>query len=108
MTHVRFFTMLSVVGLITRYSFKESDINTWHCKNCSPLSAPVISKRKSDYACGECDKTIPIRNRIIKCDLCKIFFHVKCCGINYKTFCSIQESNNDTWLCKAVFQLIYL
>ena len=80
MTRVRFLLHAKCCGInhMIYNSFKESDINTWQCKNCTPLSAPVISKRKSDYACGECDKTIPIRNRIIKCDLCKIFFHVKC------------------------------
>ena len=103
MTRVSFFFHAKCCGINHKIynSFKESDINTWHCKSYTPLSAPVISKRKSDYACGECDKTIPIRNRIIKCDLYIIFFHVKCCGINYKTFRSIKESNNDTWHCKS-------
>ena len=43
--------------------------------------------------CGECKKFIPLHIRIIKCDLCKLFFHVKCCGINHKTYNSFKESD---------------
>ena len=53
----------------------------------------------SENDCGECNKFIPARIRIIKCDTCNKFFHVKCCGINHKTFHSIKQSND--WHCKT-------
>ena len=48
--------------------------------------------------CEECKKYITLRIRIINCDLCKHFFHVKCCGLNHKIYNSIKATN--TWLCK--------
>ena len=48
--------------------------------------------------CGECKTFLPVRIRIIRCDTCKQFFHVKCCGINHKTYNYIKESNG-TWHC---------
>ena len=54
----------------------------------------------SDNNCGKCKKELPLRIRIIKCDSCKTFFHVKCCGINHKIYKSIKQ-RGDTWHCKA-------
>ena len=56
----------------------------------------------NEFNCGNCNKLIPIRMRIIKC---QIFFHVKCCGINHKTFNSIKQLNND-WNCDKCVKLI--
>ena len=47
--------------------------------------------------CGQCNKHIPLNIRIIKCGKCNQFFHVKCCGINHKTFNTIKSGE---WNCK--------
>ena len=52
-----------------------------------------------DVKCGECKKSLPKHLRIIRCDKCEQFFHVKCCGITQKIFNSI-KSSNSIWHCK--------
>ena len=53
----------------------------------------------SETNCGECNNFICARIKVIKCDTCKQFFHVKYCEINHRTYNSIKQSNND-WQCK--------
>ena len=53
----------------------------------------------SEINCGKCNKFIPVRIRIIKCDTCEHFFHVKCCDVNHRTYNSVKQSNND-WHCE--------
>ena len=53
----------------------------------------------SETNCGKCNKFIPVRIRIIKCDTCEHLFHVKCCNVNHRTYNSVKQSNND-WHCK--------
>ena len=48
--------------------------------------------------CGKCNKFIPSRTRIINCESCKKFFHVKCCDVNHKTFNSFIQTN-EQWHC---------
>ncbi len=50
--------------------------------------------------CGSCWKQIPNHLKIINCDKCKLFFHVKCCGLTQKLFKSIKRSNKQ-WFCNA-------
>ena len=52
----------------------------------------------NEFNCGKCNKLIPKHIRIIKCDSCKKFLHVKCCGVNHKTFNSLKQLNN-VWNC---------
>ena len=49
--------------------------------------------------CGICNKSIPRHIRIIKCDICERFFHVKCCKVMHNEFKSIKGSNSE-WHCK--------
>ena len=59
----------------------------------------------NELNCCKCNNLIPIHIRIIKCDLCTTFFHVKCCGINHKTLNSIKQLNN-IWNCDKCVKLI--
>ena len=45
--------------------------------------------------CGTCNKFIPLKIRKVKCSTCGIFFHVKCSGINHKTFAALAASGNN-------------
>ena len=49
--------------------------------------------------CSKCKKDLPILLRVITCDSCKQYFHVKCCGITHKDFNSIKGSNAE-WHCQ--------
>ena len=48
--------------------------------------------------CGKSNNFIREHIKVIKCDTCEQFFHVKCCEINHRTYNSIKQSNND-WHC---------
>ena len=52
-----------------------------------------------EIKCGQCDKLLPKHLRVVNCDICKHFFHVKCSGISHKEYKSIKTSNTH-WNCK--------
>ena len=59
------------------------------------VECPPTSKTN----CRQCNKLIRSDIRIIKCDTCDYYFHVKCCAINHKTFNAIKCTGGD-WICK--------
>ena len=50
--------------------------------------------------CGTCNKYIPQKIRKVKCFTCKTFYHVKCSGVNHKTFAALVDSGNN-WNCQS-------
>ena len=56
----------------------------------------------SNNNCGQCNKLIRSDIRIIKCDTCDYYFHVKCCGINHKTF-KPSDAREEIGFAKDVF-----
>ena len=61
-------------------------------------------RKEIPLAVSKCNKNIPLHLRKIKCDSCNSFFHVKCCGVNYKSFNSLKEANH-VWHCKNCVQV---
>ena len=55
--------------------------------------------------CGKCNKPLPNYLRVVNCDTCKKFYHVKCCRITHKTFNTIKRSN-DRWHCETCLILV--
>ena len=55
--------------------------------------------------CGDCRKSIPKHLRVINCDTCKQFFHVKCCGVIHKIFNFLKTSDSQ-WNCKSCEEVI--
>ena len=45
--------------------------------------------------CGSCWKFIRARIRIINCDNCNTFFHVKCSNLEHKEF----KDSGKKWMC---------
>ena len=50
--------------------------------------------------CGYCFKSIPKKLRIIECNNCKIFFHIRCSDINKKEYLRLKD-NGDDWICDS-------
>ena len=50
--------------------------------------------------CGQCNKLLPKHLRVVNCDTCKRYYHVKCCGVTHKVFNSIKSSNSQ-WHCQT-------
>ena len=50
--------------------------------------------------CGKCKKLLPKNLRVVNCDTCKRFYHVKCCGVTHKEF-NLLRSSNSQWHCQA-------
>ena len=98
----------------TYNSVKQSN-NDWHCKrwtsnvsntdelsNGNRVDAILSSKEKTETTkkckCGKCKKNIPTHLRVINCDKCKAYFHVKCSGTNKNSFLDIKRKNGN-WVC---------
>ena len=96
----------------TYNSIKQSN-NDWHCKKCASnvsntdkLSAvnavrveTSVSLRKrttKKIKCSKCKKNMPIYLRVINCDTCKKYFHVKCPCTNKKYFLDL-KLKNENW-----------
>ena len=52
----------------------------------------------SKVLCGKCNNNIPKNLRIIKCNSCVKFYHVKCCDINHSGYNSLIQKG-QVWLC---------
>ena len=48
--------------------------------------------------CGNCEKYIPTKIRKISCTKCKLFYHVKCCNVNHRSYENLKNSGED-WNC---------
>ena len=55
-----------------------------------------MSRKKSK--CGKCHKNMPLHLRIINCDTCKKYFHVKCWGTSKNKFLQL-KIDNEKWIC---------
>ena len=87
-------------------SIKESDNDTWHCKNCVQAdsiinneipqnSVPRQTKRKNK--CGKCLKVMHSHLKVINCDTYQKYFHLKCSATTKKNFLEI-ELKNEKWI----------
>ena len=45
----------------------------------------------TNFPCGKCKVNIPKKLRVIKCNSCIRFFHVKCCGVNHNNYKSMVQ-----------------
>ena len=50
--------------------------------------------------CGKCNVNIPANLRVIKCNSCQKYYHVKCCDINHKIYNSMVQ-DNKVWHCQV-------
>ena len=60
------------------------------------------------YHCGICTKKVGLRNKAVFCDLCEQWNHIKCDGIDDKTYNDLKKSNdNEKYYCKACKESIF-
>ena len=85
-------------------SLKETN-NIWHCTNClqtDPLNENTISEKlkstKKKCKCGKCLKVMRDHLKIINCDVCFNYYHVKCSGITKNKFTEL-KGKNEKWIC---------
>ena len=50
------------------------------------------------YPCGMCNRTVARNHRAVCCDECDSWLHIKCCGIDPKTYTNLVNSN-CSWIC---------
>ena len=62
--------------------------------------SPDIINIKSDNKskCGKCRKNMPGHLKVINCDVCENYYHVKCSGTSKKSFLE-QKRLCRTWIC---------
>ena len=51
------------------------------------------------YPCKKCNEHIPFNTDSICCDICDIWFHVRCSGLTFKSFKKLIKDNNSIWYC---------
>ena len=64
--------------------------------NTSSTKTRIKSNAKSK--CGKCQKHMREHLKIINCDTCGKYFHVKCSGTSKKVFLNL-KGLNESWLC---------
>ena len=47
------------------------------------------------YPCGICTKTVSYRHKAIQCDLCNYWNHIKCDGVENKTYEALKKSDDS-------------
>ena len=52
-----------------------------------------------NYPCKKCNEHIPNNTDSICCDICDIWFHVRCSGLTFKSFKKLTNDINSRWFC---------
>ena len=58
------------------------------------------------YPCGVCSKRVGQRMKSVQCDLCNYWNHIKCDGIDNKTYEALKKSS-DSYYCKLCKEEIF-
>ena len=58
----------------------------------------TVIMNDSKLLCGKCNVNIPKNLRVIKCNSCNKYFHVKCCNVNHNSYNKLIQ-NNMFWDC---------
>ena len=101
----------SVKSLNLQWYFNKCNpnLNVPQCENGNSIPISQADLNMNDHnsrtsnKCGNCKKHMPEHLRIINCDSCKTFYHVKCCRINHKQYNDI-KNRNELWHCVKCVQ----
>ena len=50
--------------------------------------------------CNNCSRKIAVNHRAIRCESCRMWFHIKCGGVTAKEFTLLQTGGTRSWDCK--------
>ena len=52
------------------------------------------------FPCGICSKPVARNHRAIKCDICKLWIHIKCNNLSKTEYLKhMDDDDNTTWIC---------
>ena len=72
------------------------------------FNEPNENDKNPKYPCGICLKTVGKRMKAIQCDLCNYWNHIKCDGIDNKTYEALKKSNDpELYYCKICKEDIF-
>ena len=66
-----------------------------------PIPTELCESPEKVYHCGSCSKKVGKRHKAVQCDLCDKWNHIKCDGIDNKTYEALKKSNElEKYFCK--------
>ena len=51
------------------------------------------------FPCSICNKNVLNNQKAIQCDLCNLWYHIKCDGTSLETYNDLMLSQDDVWHC---------
>ena len=89
-----FFEISYRLGIHNLYSITRTLIKTY---------LPYKDERftSSKMTCGSCSNGIQQADKILKCNLCEISFHISCINLSPTNFMIISKLKNFRWLCNT-------
>ena len=95
------------------HNLSGTEINMIENLDLNVLTTPDVhvSLTQSDeqlYHCGVCKRKVGVRNKAVFCDLCQLWNHIKCDGIDDKTYEDLKKSDDDEkYYCKLCKEGIF-
>ena len=95
------------------HNLSVTEINMIENLDLNVLTTPDVhvSLTQSDdqlYHCGVCKRKVGVRNKAVFCDLCQLWNHIKCDGIDDKTYKDLKKSDDDEkYYCKLCKEGIF-
>ena len=72
------------------------------------LKTPEFISTAEVFHCGTCKKKVGQRHKAVQCDFCDKWNHIKCDGIDNKTYDALKKSNDNTkYYCKLCKENIF-
>ena len=58
------------------------------------------------FPCRICVRNVSEKDKVVQCDLCELWAHIKCNNFNYLNYTYIQKSN-ESWYCVECCSAIF-
>ena len=72
------------------------------------FNEPLVDNPHPKYPCGICSKLVGQRMKAVQCDLCNFWNHIKCDGIDDKSYTNLKQANkSDLYYCKICKEDIF-
>jgi predicted nucleic acid-binding Zn-ribbon protein len=61
----------------------------------------MAEKDKEREGCGRCNAPVTSKDKGVQCEICEVWYHSKCQGINDETYKVLQKEQTLHWYCKG-------
>ena len=79
----------------------STETNVSNHQITSSSNIDELNLETQDHHCRICSKKVGLKHKAVQCDLCEHWNHIKCDGIDNKTYETLKESSDsDKYFCK--------